>query len=388
MGRFGGGFRVVLASQYPGIGSGMSSGVEGVAAALADGLARRGIDTHVVTCVKGLHGTQECSLGNGVKIHYLPSFGHLGWLVGFPLESRRIRKVIEAIKPEIVHCHTQTLYAQAALERGWPSVLTIHGVYSREAALMPGWRGVQGRLLVRFEKDAIKRARHIVCINEYIRDELGDLLRHKDVRLIENPVDDRFFEVPDGQELPGQILYAGSITKRKNLLQLLEAVYVIKQRGIGIRLRVAGSQSAEPDYFQRCAAYIRLHGIEDHVYFLGMLSLDDMLKELARASVVVLTSLQETAPMVVSEAMAAGKPVVVTPAGGTARMIADGESGFVVPFNDALRTAEAIERLLANSDLRREIGQRAKSAAGKRHRLSTVVEKTVGFYEHILSKSK
>lgn len=366
----------------------MLSGVEGVVAALAEGLARSGVDTHVVTCMAGISKPEQRKTDSGAVIHTVPSVGRLGWLVGFPVESRWIRSVIGLVRPDIVHCHTQTLYAYAALERGWPSVLTIHGLYSREAALMRGWRRVQGLFLARFERDALRRAGHVICINDYIREELADLIEKKDVRLIENPVDDRFFGVPIGREMDGQVLYAGSVINRKNLLTLLEAVNLLRRRGTQIRLRVAGSVSAEPRYYARCVDYVRHNRMQDCVDFLGVVSLDGMLEELARASVVALTSLQETAPMIVSEAMAAGRPVVATPAGGTGKMIVDGESGFVVPFNNAELTAEAIQKLLESPDLRREMGGRARSIAEERHRLSAVAQKTIAFYTDILSGVK
>lgn len=379
---------VALVSPYPRAGTGVLSGVEGVVAALAGGLARFGVETHVVTCAKGISKPEQRTTESGAVIHAVPTAGRLGWLLGFPSESRWIRSVLNSVAPDIVHCHTQTLYAYAALERGRPSVLTIHGLYSREAALMRGWRRVQGAFLARFERDALRRAKNVVCINDYIRDELGNRLHGKNVRLIENPVDDRFFGVPDGGAMDGQILYAGSVINRKNLLTLLETLSLLVGRGVRARLRVAGSPSTEPEYYARCKAYVEQKQLESCVDFLGVLSLEAMLEELVRASVVALTSLQETAPMIVSEAMAAARPVVATPAGGTAKMIADGESGFIVPFNDPRSTADVIEKLLRSPELRRDMGMRARCTAETRHRLSVVVGKTVDFYRDILSERK
>lgn len=375
--------RVALVGQYPGEDGRMTSGVAGVVAALADGLTAAGVDVHVVTCVTGLDRATRRKTSRGVTVHSLPSLGKLAWLIGFPVEITGIRATLRAIEPDIVHCHTQTVYAAAALEQGWPSLLTIHGIYAREVEYMRGWRRFQGTRLTRFERAAFRRAKHVVCISEYLRREIGAAFDGKDVRLIENPIDDRYFGVA-GEESSGLILYSGTIISRKNLMGLLEAIRLLGQNGSGAKLRVAGSQSSEPGYFARCAQFVKEKGLSDRVEFLGTLAIDAMLEELAGANMLVLPSYQETAPMVISEAMAAGKPVVTTPAGGSADMVEDGKAGFVVPFGDSEALAGAIDRLLSDADLRARMGQYARAEAERRFRCSVVVEKTLAFYRDIL----
>jgi glycosyltransferase involved in cell wall biosynthesis len=375
--------RVALVGQYPSEDGRMTSGVAGVVAALADGLSAAGDEVHVVTCVTGLDRVTRRKTAGGVTVHSIPSVGKLAWLIGFPVEITGIRSVLRAVSPDIVHCHTQTVYAAAALQQGWPSLLTIHGIYAREVAYMRGWRRFQGTRLTRFERAAFRRARHVICISEYLRREIGGAFEGKDVRLIENPIDDRCFGVESDQE-PGRILYSGTIINRKNLIGLLEAVRLLAAKGSNVRLCVAGSQTAEPDYFARCARFVKENGLADRVDFLGTLAIDAILREMSRANLLALASYQETAPMVISEAMAAGKPVVTTPAGGSADMVEDGRAGFVVPLNDAGALAAAIERLLSDAELRTRMGHYARAEAERRFRCSVVVEKTLAFYRDIL----
>lgn len=383
----GQGLRIALASQYPDKDGRMSSGVAGVVSALADGLAAAGVETHVVTCVRGQDRVTKRVTPRGVTVHSVPSLGRLAWLVGFPVETAGIRSVLKSLQPDLVHVHTQTVYAHAALERDWPSIITIHGIYSREVALMKGWRRVQGRLLGRFERDAFRRMKHVVCINEYLRRKIGQQLRGKDLRLIENPVDDRYFEVPN-LEQPGRILYAGTIINRKNLLGLLDATRFIVASGGDVRVRVVGSQKIEPGYYSRCVRFVERNGLASRVDFVGTVPIDGMIDELSQASMLVLASYQETAPMVVSEAMAAGRPIVATPAGGTAEMVGDGEAGLVVPFGDSEALADAIKKLIADDALRAQMGARARQLAEDRHRLSTVVTKTIEYYRDVLGEER
>ncbi len=176
----GGSLRVALVGQYPGEDGRMTSGVAGVLSALADGLAARDVDVHVVSCVTGLDRTSVRVTPNGVTVHSVPSPGKLAWMIGFPVEAAGIRSVLGSICPDVVHCHTQTVYSDAALERGWPSLLTIHGIYALEVIHMRDGARFQGGLLLRFERAALKRARHIALHKRVSARKMGSALECKD----------------------------------------------------------------------------------------------------------------------------------------------------------------------------------------------------------------
>jgi glycosyltransferase involved in cell wall biosynthesis len=70
--------------------------------------------------------------------------------------------------------------------------------------------------------------------------------------------------------------------------------------------------------------------------------------------------------MACAEAMAHGKPVVASAVGGLRDLVADGETGLLVPPHDVEALRAALERLLADGDLRRDLGDAARSRAGQR----------------------
>ena len=81
-----------------------------------------------------------------------------------------------------------------------------------------------------------------------------------------------------------------------------------------------------------------------------------MKQALEECQILVLPSQAEVSPMIVQEAMAAGKPVVATAVGGVPYLVEDGGSGILVPYGDAEELAQALEKLLTNSSLAKSMG--------------------------------
>ncbi len=96
-------------------------------------------------------------------------------------------------------------------------------------------------------------------------------------------------------------------------------------------------------------------GLSDHISFLG--DQTEVANLLAALDVCVLSSLTESLPNAVLEAMTMGRPVVATNVGGTPELVVDGETGYLVPIRDAEAMACRILELLRNAERRRAMGQ-------------------------------
>src|SRR5262249_4022190 len=98
-------------------------------------------------------------------------------------------------------------------------------------------------------------------------------------------------------------------------------------------------------------------GVDDSVELPGYLEGADLTNAYHQATVFALpTSLQEGFPLSILEAMAAGLPVVTTPARGPADHLVEGRNALLVPAGDDAGLAAALLRLLNDADLRREMG--------------------------------
>ena len=131
---------------------------------------------------------------------------------------------------------------------------------------------------------------------------------------------------------------------RKGIEVLLQAVAILKSRGVPVRLRAVGGFE-QPEYQRRIENLTDRLGLGGEVDWTGFTQ--DVDGELARMDLCVLPSLfGEGLPMVVLEAMAAGVPVVATRVEGTPEAIRDGRDGLIAEPDDAEDLAAVIARVI------------------------------------------
>lgn len=376
--------RVVLAGQYPEDPGRIRGGVEAVVASLAGEMARRpDIDLHIVSGTT--HTTApKVERRPGMTLHWLPRrrFGRGTFHAREVLEMRRY---IRRLAPDIVHAHGTGIYAGAAATlRPIPSVITVHGIIFREAGVA---RGVKERLGwemdALFERWVLRSARHIIAISPYVERECEGRTQAV-IHRIENPIPDAFFDI-QGEGEQGRILFAGRVIRRKDPLTALRATALAHAEFPSVRLHIAGELDADPEYAGEALALARELGLDGVVHFLGQLEEEALRREYAACSIVLLTSVQETAPVVIEQAMAAGRPVVSTDAGGAAHLIEAGRTGFIVPIGDVQALAEKLLILLRRPETRRRMGEEARREALRRFKASAVVDNTLAVYRTILS---
>ena len=153
---------------------------------------------------------------------------------------------------------------------------------------------------------------------------------------------------------PNGILYNGNSDDRnKGARYLLEALAILRDRGIDFHLTFVDRPGAEmaPRMVQELA-------LGDRVTFTGRLPVEELARTHNEASLFVSPSLYEGFGLPAAEAMACGTPVVATTAGAFPEVIADGETGILVPPADARALADAIAGAAGRSSAPRRDGRR------------------------------
>jgi glycosyltransferase involved in cell wall biosynthesis len=130
--------------------------------------------------------------------------------------------------------------------------------------------------------------------------------------------------------------------------------------------------------------FIKENGLADSVKFLGQLDDAALIAEYAECSLMLVSSVLETAPMVILQAMAAGVPVVSTDAGGIRYLVDHGTSGAVVATGDDAGLARESIAILESPSLRDDFGQKARAIAVARLRAADIAIRTQDIYRAAL----
>jgi glycosyltransferase involved in cell wall biosynthesis len=377
---------VVLVGDYPQEPNRIGGGVEAVVLYLSQALQKYpDLKLSVVTLEQWGRGKHSAQHGD-VTVHYVPP-STLPSRLSIRENIRQMRAQIAQLQPDLVHAHGTGEYAfaaaKSAAKNNVPWVLTLHGMRHQEVSLRPGLiNRYRAWLVEKDERAIVGQAKHLISINPHVQSVFGDRIRNK-VYTIENPIAEAFFHVPNKRKR-GQILYVGRLTPRKDIMTLLHAFAQIHEAMPDAKLLLAGEGNigGEPSpYYLELRRFVVETGLDRAVQFLGNLDDNALLGQYATCSALVLASKVETAPMAITQAMAAGKPVVSTNAGGARYLVQDGETGFIVPVQDSRALASALLRVLDDETTAELMGRSAKQLAEQRFRASVVAEQTRAVYD-------
>lgn len=370
--------RLAMVSPFPETPNVIRGGVEGVAHSLLVGLrAISDIEVHVVApSIIHPTGREE---RDGMTIHWLTPSALPGFIGYWSSFRHMVHRCLKAIHPDITHFQGiggWTLGYKA------PYVFTIHGIAERDILFQGGPLLSLRRNTVAFiERQGRKRSPHTILISPYVAQELGNQLGGKQW-YIDNPVTDDFFKVQRTcKEL--RILYVGRISERKNVLGLIQSFSQLLRHQPSARLLLAGDAD-DPTYRVRCTERVQELDLDHHVQFLGNIDRPALLDELSRSTCLILVSKQETAPMIVMEAMAASVPVVASNICGLPYMIEDGKTGYLVDPCDEVQIVDRLLKLLSSPALSAQMGEAAREVAYERFHANVIAQKTHAVYREAL----
>jgi glycosyltransferase involved in cell wall biosynthesis len=306
-------------------------------------LRAAGVDVQVVSPASFRHF--GLAYGHGIagnlrrspwKALLLPAF-----LASYSLAARRAAR-----DADLVHAHWLPS-ALPAVKTRKPFVLQLWGT-DVELAARVRWAACR----------LVRRARVVLCPSEALAAS-ARALGARDVRVVPSGV-----ALPDEVGAPDEplgVLFVGRLSEEKGILDFVEATEGISRVIVGdgpLRARVPGA--------------------------LGFVSPAELGPYYERAAVVVCPSHREGYGVVAREAMAHGRPVIATAVGGLVDAVQDGVTGLLVPPRDPIALRAAIDRLLADAELRRRLGAAAREAARARFSWRVSTERTLAAYQDAL----
>ena len=305
-----------------------------------------------------------------------------------------------SFKPDLIHGQGTVTYLLLSLFFGRKSVQTIHGIYRNEQLAISR---NQNRILTRFkffcksklEHYYLKKVKNVIAITNEITELLASE-GNKEVNIfsINNPIDIGFFHdykskfslyLKNGcSDKPIRLLFVAAITPRKGLHILVQSFKKIAVRYTNVYLTVAGIWDWAPDYVQEqmssCSDLISSGRVE----FTGGIERNRLIDLFMTSDIFVLPSFAESAPMVISQALCAGLPVISTNVGGIPEMVEHGITGLLVEPGNEAAFEQALSSLIGNSDFRERMGKAAKSIGFSRYHPESVASATLSAYKQII----
>jgi glycosyltransferase involved in cell wall biosynthesis len=262
-------------------------------------------------------------------------------LGGFARAARRA-----AHDADLVHAHWLPAGVVAMTTRK-PFVVQVWGTDIELARRVPA-----------LARRVLRRAQLVIAPSTALAEE-ARRLGADDVRTIPSGVD-----LPNGvgeEAEPPEILYAGRLSPEKGVRELVAAAdgHPLVVAGDGpLRAEVPGA--------------------------LGFVPHDELERLFERAAVVACPSHREGFGVVCAEAMAHGRPVVAGDVGGLKDLVVHEETGLLVPPRDVGALRESLERLLADRELRRRMGEAGRARIGEHFTWRRFADETLRAYEDAL----
>lgn len=299
----------------------------------------------------------------------LEDVGKGGWkkLWHFCEKLREIKRAIKAQQPDWVYVTPNSAggpfykdYVVVQLCKRWTKghvVLHFHnkGVQTRQE------RWLDDKLYRRFFKGV-----KVILLGKPLYEDVKKYVDEKDVWYCANGIPDngacpeeRVHEIP-------HILWLTNIMRTKGLMEYLEALKILKERGYRFQADFVGGLTKEVtgDEFELA---LTTHGLNDCTSYVGKKYGPEKEAYFREADIFVLPSYTEAFPLTILEAMQWGVPVVASNVGGVSTSVDDGATGLLIGGNDPVMTnifrpdpveiADKLETLLKDPVLRKRMGE-------------------------------
>jgi glycosyltransferase involved in cell wall biosynthesis len=201
------------------------------------------------------------------------------------------------------------------------------------------------------------------------------------IRVVYNGVDTEVFRSLDGlPKKSNSLIFVGNTEDRKKgIIYLLQAIKKL-ENDCPVKLTIIDGGAPEAQYVPALMQRINLDG---RVTFARRLSGDDLVKWYAAADIAIVPSMFEGFGLPAAEAMACEVPVIAFAAGALPELVADGETGILVPPADVAALAAAIKRLVENRELRLRMAKAARKRVLQKFNWQQAAKQVLEVYQEV-----
>jgi glycosyltransferase involved in cell wall biosynthesis len=302
---------------------------------------------------------------------------------------------IDRFPPDIVHAHHPFLLGatghKLAATAGVPIVYTHHVRFDAYGAYFPSEHGFMHNFVEQLAVHFANLCDSVIAPGTFVRHMLVDAGVTVPIEIIPTGVDCARFFRGDGQRLRRElgipldvavVGHVGRLAPEKNLELLADGISMVLAVKTSAHAIIGGAGEMRPA-MESCFAK---RGVHHRVHFLGMVEGERLLDCYHAMTVFAFASQSETQGIVITEAMAAGVPVVALAAPGVEDVLVDGENGRFVRDNEAARFAATIlKQLHVPCDELRRMSLAARRAA-EQISLKRCATRALTLYERLIDE--
>jgi len=297
---------------------------------------------------------------------------------------------------DVIHIHSwgqfvDYVVCKYASKSNVPYVLHVHGTFrkSKKRARMLLYELVYGKKFLR------NASRVIAISHTEAKQLLGLGVPNERINIVHNGFDEELYsklplsggfkqKFKIGEET-NLILYLGRVESTKGIDFLVKAfAYAIRTLGLkNVKLAICG-----PDFgfLSKVRALVGHYGISEKVLIGGILSEKDKLLAYVDADLVVYPEVFNVWGLVVVEAAACGKPVIVSETNHMANIVKKGKFGFTIKYGDVKSFAKLLEAVLVDEKVLKKMGSAGKKFVNDHFSWQSSVQKLEKIYSEVIPK--
>ncbi|MFA9188013.1 glycosyltransferase family 4 protein [Flavobacterium magnesitis] len=373
-----------LTPEYPHAKTGNSGGIGTSIKNLAKGL----LVTECSVCVL-VYGQKEDGLfdDEGITVHQIKNIKikGLSWFFTRKKIERLINQLYNEKKIDLVEAPDWTGITSFIQPEKCPIVIRLNGSDTYFCHL--DQRPVKWKNKFH-EKRALEKADGLLAVSQFTADKTNEVFGlNKNFTIIPNCIDTTDFEGNSTISRSNTILYFGSLIRKKGLLELPYIFNeVVKEDPLAqlilVGKDVADIVSGSSSTWEMMKSLFSEQALSN-VKYLGSVPYTEIQNYIKEATVCVFPSFAEALPVSWIEAMAMQKAVVASNIGWASDVIDNGINGFLVHPEKYKEYADAILKLLADENLRQEMGKAARQKVINKFSIATVAKQSLAFYKQI-----
>ncbi|WOD43965.1 glycosyltransferase family 4 protein [Hwangdonia lutea] len=326
-------------------------------------------------------------MDNGIEIYKIShkKYAFLGWCL--------YRKYLQkTINKHIINNHIDILEAPdwtgvtAFMNFKCPLVIRLNG---SDAYFCNLDNRKQKKKNFFFEKKALQNADKIVSVSAYTAKKTKDIFKLKhDIQVVHNGINTESFKPIDCDINKNQILYFGTIIRKKGVLELAHAFNLLVKIKPKASLILLGKDVI--DVFENKSTLELFFNIlskeaASKVNHVNEVPYSEVAQIIAKANLVTLPSFAEAFPMTWLEAMAMEKALVTSNVGWANEMMIDGKTGFTVNPKEYVDYANKMKLLLEDDKLAEQCGKQARQVVKQKFEATIIANKNISLYKDLVN---